>query len=446
MQKIPVINTAQIGVRETVDLSILIPVLNEAGNIGHLVKALDAAARDLDLSYEILIVDGGSTDDTRQLALAASPRARIIDQVELGYGGALVEAFRQSSGRYILTMDGDFSHDPMFLPNFWKARHMGEVVIGSRYVAGGKASTSIVRKTLSRILNVFFSKGLSLAYKDLSSGFRLYRADALKKLQFRSSDFDVLEEIIIKSYASGSKVCEIPIYYKPRRSGSSHAKLIKFGIAYLRTFYRMWRLRNSIECADYDDRAFDSIIPLQRYWQRKRSRIIERFAPQNCVTLDIGCGSSRILTSKSLPIGLDIRLNKLRYARKFGRPLVTGSIWNLPFPDAIFDCVICSEVIEHIEGGPRPFTEMRRVLKPNGQLILGTPDYNHRTWLIIEAIYARVAPGGYADEHITHYSLESLTQILQKLGFTILGHDYILNSELILNCRLAKQESASETT
>ncbi len=202
----------------------------------------------------------------------------------------------------------------------------------------------------------------------------------------------------------------------------------------------MWRLRNSIECADYDDRAYDSVIPLQRYWQRKRSRIIERFSPDSGQTLDIGCGSSRILTLKSLPIGLDIRLNKLRYARKFGRPLVTGSIWNLPFPNAVFDCVICSEVIEHIEGGTQPFTEMRRVLKPNGRLILGTPDYHHLTWRIIEAIYGKVVPGGYADEHITHYSLQSLTQILQKLGFEILGHDYILNSELILNCRLAKQE------
>ena len=133
-------------------------------------------------------------------------------------------------------------------------------------------------------------------------------------------------------------------------------------------------------------------------------------------------------------VGLDILLNKLRYGRRFGRSLVNGSIWQLPFSNDSFDCVICSEVIEHIPAGELPFLEICRVLKPGGMLVIGTPDYAHRTWRIIEALYRVAAPGGYADEHITQYSHESLVALLQPLGYCVNQTGYILNSEMILQC------------
>ena len=79
---------------------------------------------------------------------------------------------------------------------------------------------------------------------------------------------------------------------------------------------------------------------------------------------------------------------------------------------------------------------MHRVLKPGGCLILGTPDYAHWSWVLIEALYRKVSPGGYCDEHITQYSLESLTAKLKKMGFRLNRYEYILNSELILSCVL----------
>ena len=95
--------------------------------------------------------------------------------------------------------------------------------------------------------------------------------------------------------------------------------------------------------------------------------------------LDVGCGSSRIVGSTPM-VGLDIVLAKLRYARRYGNPLVHGSIFELPFKDCAFDCVICSEVIEHVPADERVFSELERVLEPGGRLILGTPDYVRRRW------------------------------------------------------------------
>src|SRR5207253_88977 len=81
-----------------------------------------------------------------------------------------------------------------------------------------------------------------------------------------------------------------------------------------------------------------------------------------------------------------------------------GSIFELPFKDASFDCVICSEVIEHVPADEKVFSELLRVLEPGGRLILGTPDYDRWRWRALEWVYGKVSPGGYADEHITHYS------------------------------------------
>jgi SAM-dependent methyltransferase len=227
----------------------------------------------------------------------------------------------------------------------------------------------------------------------------------------------------------------VPFRYKARVAGRSHARLFTFAISYLRTFLAMWRLRNSIASSDYDGRAYDSMIPLQRYWQRGRYQAITRLAAGFHDVLDVGCGSSRILGAIPGMIGLDIQLHKLRYARRYGNPLVHGSIFELPFADASFDCVICSEVIEHIPAQEKPFDELTRVLKTGGRLILGTPDYDRWRWRALEWLYGRLSPGGYADEHITHYSQANLGPYLQGKGFAIESVDYVGGSEMIFSLK-----------
>lgn len=412
-------------------LSIVIPALNEGENLKLLLPRLQRVVKGLGIrQYEITLVDGGSIDDTTGVARNAG--AEVVTQQEPGYGGALKAGFEATTGEYILTLDADLSHDPDFVRPMWESRQEAEIIVASRYIPQGSAQMPFVRKVLSIILNKVFTLGLSLPVHDISSGFRLYRSSALKGMPIESFDFDVLEEILIRCYAQGWTIKELPFRYLPRQEGASHINLLRFGYAYLRTFRRMWELRNSILCADYDDRAFDSRIPPQRYWQRARHNIITGFAADAGLCLDIGCGSSRILSHVDEVIGADILLRKLRWARKYGKPLVNADIFALPFPDEAFDCVICSEVIEHIAASDTPFLEMRRVLKREGRLILGTPDYGRLSWRIIEALYHRLIPGGYADEHITHYSRKGLVPFMEDLGFALHDVQYVLGSEMIL--------------
>ena len=363
----------------------------------------------LAIDHELIVLDAGST-----------------------YGRVLRRGLDQASGEYVLTLDADGSHDPSFLAAIWAARHEAEVVIASRYVEGGSANMPRVRRALSRMLNGTLRRGLSLPSSDLSSGYRLYRRAAVAALPLEATGFDILQEILIRMVAEGYRVREVPFRYQS--AATSRAWLARFAVSNLKTFGAMWKLRNSIASADYDARAYDSVIPLQRYWQRRRHQVITTMATGTRRVLDVGCGSSRIIGSTRM-VGLDIVLAKLRYARRYGNPLVHGSIFELPFKDGAFDCVICSEVVEHVAADERVFSELERVLEPGGRLILGTPDYDRWRWRALEWLYGRLAPGGYADEHITHYGRTNLSAYLRARGMTIDAVEYVGGSEMVFSLR-----------
>ncbi len=418
---------------DLLDLTVVVPALHEGSNLARLLPELNAVLRRLGIRYELLIVTAEADSDTSDAARHNA--ARVLVQRERGYGAALLEGFAAAAGEYILTMDADLSHPSRFVEDLWRARHDAEVVVASRYVPGGRARMKLYRYALSRVLNSFFARGLDLPMRDLSSGFRLYRTGVIRGQLITATDFDILQQILVQAYADGWRVREIPFEYLPRDTGSSHARVLRVGGACLRQFGWLWRLRNSILAADYDDRAHDSRIPLQRYWQRERHRHVTDLIAGQGPVLDVGCGSSRIIAS--LPprsVATDVLLRKLRHARRFGKPLVQSSGFALPFADESFTCVLCSQVIEHVPKTSPILDELCRVLKPGGRLVLGTPDYANWQWVWIEKLYGMV-PGGYADEHIAHYTRDELTTLFSARGFTLEAFRYILRGELILAFR-----------
>jgi dolichol-phosphate mannosyltransferase len=416
------------------DISVVLPVMNERENVSELLPRLKSIMGREKLSFEIIVIDGKSTDGTREVATALG--ARVVPERTPGYAGALTTGLAEATGDYVLTLDADMSHEPDFVTKMWRARHRGDIVIASRYARGGVAYTGFFRKRLSDFLNFALRRLLSMPVGDLSSGFRLYRREAVQEdLKLDSQNFEIQEEILVKAYARGYSITEVPFVYFPRSSGSSHARVFKFGIALARSAMKLWKIRNSLDSADYDERAFYSMIPVQRYWQRRRHSIVLSWARGHERILDAGCGSSIIIQSLNNAIGMDFLFPKLRFLRRYSIPVLQGSAFALPFKDHSFDCVISSEVIEHIPFDDSLFTEMRRVLKPDGTLILGTPDYATWGWNIIEPVYGFLIPGGYKDEHITHYTRATLTDIVKRHGFEVEETAYVGGSEVILKCR-----------
>jgi len=225
------------------DLSIVIPALNEATNLRLLLPLIREVIDELGVRAEIIVVDGGSTDDSKLVAHQLN--ARVVEQSERGYGGALLAGFASASAPYVATMDADLSHPPLFLKDFWRERSYSDLVIASRYVAGGRADMAIGRRILSTILNRTYALLLGMKVGDLSSGFRMYDREVLATLDLQARDFDALEEILVRIHINGGRIKEVPFHYQARHSGSSHAKLLRFGWAYSRTLLRMCRLRYS---------------------------------------------------------------------------------------------------------------------------------------------------------------------------------------------------------
>jgi SAM-dependent methyltransferase len=241
---------------------------------------------------------------------------------------------------------------------------------------------------------------------------------------------DALQEILVKAFSQGWKILEVPMYYRQSRRWTG-GRLAELSMSYLRTLGRLLSLRNSVKAADYDHRAFDSWIPLQRSWQRDRFKVIRGMVDGSTRLLDIGCGSSRIVQSLPQAVGLDMQLRKLRWLRAPGRQLIQASLLRLPFPDGTFDAVICSEVIEHIPTDVINLSDMVRVLAPGGTLVLGTPDYGRWTWRTLEAMYKKVFPQGYATEHINPYTRRSLREEIERLGLVVMDVQYVFGSEMI---------------
>jgi SAM-dependent methyltransferase len=373
----------------------------------------------------------------RDAAAALTPDAEILsaDTAAQPFGAALRAAFDRASAPYIITVDTDVSGPLTFLADLWARRDAAEIVVASRYLPESDAVMPPLRARGSAVLNVAFRRGLSLGIRDGSSALRLYRTDVVRSLRLQAVDYDVLQEVLVRAYAAGWRVAEIPLTYRPRPGikGKVHGRLAR---AYLRTFRDLWRLRNSIAAADYDYRAHDSVIPLQRYWQRTRYRHITGLIAAQGAVLDVGCGSSHIIGA--LPRGsvaLDVLANKLRFARRFAVPRVRASGFALPFADDSFPCVLCSQVIEHVPMVPSMIDELCRVLRPGGRLVLGTPDYDRWEWVWTEKAYGFCAPGGYADEHISHYTRRGLLDDFRRRGYAHEATRYVLRGELILAFR-----------
>jgi dolichol-phosphate mannosyltransferase len=416
------------------NLSVVILTNDGTDDLASLTPGIHSALDSLAITYEVIIAAGQADENIRQVI--QQNQSGIIFLPVNNYGNAIVAGIKQAVGDYIIFMDADQTHPAPFLIDLWNVRNTADVIIASRYMSNGQAQMPMVRKVLSKVLNTVFSHGLNLNVRDMSSGFRLYKSHIIKNLVTECDGYDVLQEILVKLLMEGYLIREIPFSYQSPTHDNSFGRLMNFGWSYLKTFKRLWMLRNSIASADYDARAYNALMPPQRYWQRQRYKHITNLLVGKGKCLDVGCGSSRII--EALPpgsIALDILMRKLRYARRFKHNTIQGSIFDLPVPNKSFPCVLCSQVIEHV---PRAtvLDELDRVLQPGGFLILGTPDYAKWQWVFIEWLYKILLPQAYADEHITHYTYHELVdEFVAKRNYKLETVRYILKGELILGLR-----------
>jgi dolichol-phosphate mannosyltransferase len=207
---------------------VVIPTYNEAGNLRALVSAVYAALPDA----SILIVDDASPDGTGRLAadLAAGyPALAVLHRSgKQGLGTAYVAGFRYALARdvdCVVAMDADFSHDPRYLPLLLAATEEADLVIGSRYVRGGRTpGWCASRRVISGCGNLFARAVLRLPVRDCTAGFKCYRRGVLEALDLEAIHLEGYAfqiATVYQSYRQGFRIKEVPIVFRDRTVGTS---------------------------------------------------------------------------------------------------------------------------------------------------------------------------------------------------------------------------------
>lgn len=230
-------------------LSIVLPAYKEAENLVKILPEIHNQVKMLNVDYEILIIDTmNPIDNTKEIC-------NRFDAVYINrsggdlYGDAIRTGINAASGKYVVMMDADGSHEPKSIIDLYRAICNDEcdLVIGSRYCKGGKTDNSFVLKTMSYILNLTYRVIFGLNVKDCSNSFRIYNAKLLSTIKLECDNFDIVEEILIKLYKKYPKlrVQEVPIYFKKREKGISKRDLVKFIFSYVTTIKRLLTIKNT---------------------------------------------------------------------------------------------------------------------------------------------------------------------------------------------------------
>jgi glycosyltransferase involved in cell wall biosynthesis len=228
-------------------VSVVIPAKNEARNLPHVFAALE---RD---RYEVILVDGNSTDDTVSVARHLWPDIIIIGQTRRGKGNALACGFEAALGDFIVMIDADGSNDPAEIPRFIEALKEGaDCAKGSRFLPGaGSSDISYLRQVGNYVLNKIVNLVYGTRYTDLCYGYNAFRRECLPAIDLEAGDipgaqastmlwgdgFEVETLINVRIAKAGLKVVEVPSFESNRHFGESNLNAFSDGIRVLRTIH-----------------------------------------------------------------------------------------------------------------------------------------------------------------------------------------------------------------
>jgi len=205
-------------------ISIIIPTYNEAHNIENLIY--DIANTLTDIDYEILIIDDSSPDHTYEIVKTIAMNNTNIYPIQrprkMGLSSAILDGFQNSSGRLIVIMDSDLSHQPSDLLTMLEASANADIVIGSRYIKGGRIiGWSLLRHIASRTANWLSKTLVRTGINDTTSGFVIFQRETLESVShlIKAKGFKFLLEVL--AYSPNSLAIEIPITFVNRTKGRS---------------------------------------------------------------------------------------------------------------------------------------------------------------------------------------------------------------------------------
>jgi dolichyl-phosphate beta-glucosyltransferase len=412
------------------DIALVIPTFNEEHRLPRSLDVLSAFFAAEGLAAQIIVADDGSTDATRQVARAWIDSHRApeltVDLVEIehrGKGAAVRAGMREARAPMVGYCDTDLSAGPDAIDKVYRAVKGGtDMAMGSRGLPDSvlPIRQPWYREQAGRTFNVILRRLSRIPYRDTQCGLKLFRSEAAREIfkHQRLDGFAFDAEVVVLALKLGFTVEEIPITWS--HAEGSKVSLVGDSFRMARDILRIVRRQGAMPVQAPGvpaEAAIDRMATTEdsHWWHvAKRSLVTAILARRDrrgpC--LDVGCGggaTARRIADRIPTFGVDLSSRALGYARARGLTgLVRAAGDTLPFDGASFGSAVALDVLEHHARPERILSEVNRVLRPGGTLVVTVPAFQ---WM-----------WSYADHvlgHYRRYTRPELAASLRTAGFTV---------------------------
>jgi len=425
-------------------LSIVVPAYNERRTLRTLLAAvLDVDLSPLSMTKEILVVDDGSTDGTREIveSLARDWRAElapvlarrgidasrafagatvrgILQPENRGKGAGLRRGFQEATGDYVLVQDADLEYDPRDYPRLLRPLLDGraDAVYGSRFLGDERRVLLYWHQVGNHVLTTLANAVNDLNLTDMETCYKAFRADVIKNLHLTSDRFGFEPEVTAKLAKMRYRIFEVPVSYAGRGYEAGKKITWKDGLEAIFCILR-YRFSSDVVEGSILEETLEKMSRM-RYLNRRIAKALDPWIGAR--VLEVGCGHGNLtehLLSRADVVATDldeVALSRVRSAMG-GYDHLEIHRWDLrePLPPLgagpPIDTIVCLNVLEHIAEEQQALENARRILEPQ----------RGRLCLLVPAHPSLFSPLDVKLGHQRRYTKRSLAEALRQAGFSV---------------------------
>ncbi|MEK7667050.1 MAG: glycosyltransferase [Gemmatimonadota bacterium] len=410
----------------SIHLSVVMPVNNERYLVAESVRRVLAVRDDTISHLDLVIVDDGSTDGTRDiLRRLAKEHADRITLIELprnaGKGAAVAAGVARATGAVTVIQDADLEYNPADLPRLLVPfiREGADAVFGSRFLAADYRRVLYFRHSLGNRLLTFLSNVVTdVNLTDVETCYKAVRTELLQSIPLRSRDFRIEVELTIKLAKRGARLFEVPISYAGRTYREGKKIGWRDGLKALGAMAHWWLVDDLYRPDAYGSNILVSMSEVPRF-NRWMSDVVRPFVGSRVLEMGAGLGNmSRMLLPRDRYTVSDINPQYLDFLTKFadGKPYMDvlridlGREEDFTRVAGQYDTVVCLNVLEHIADEARAIRNIRSALEPGGRAIILVPQ-NPRIFGTLDVVLG----------HERRYTRATLPRALESEGLRMVA-------------------------